>query len=210
MGVEKRDFDKEAAAWDENPVRVKLADDVAAAIVDEARPSPDMDAMDFGCGTGLLTLRLYPLVRSITGVDSSHGMLDVLKAKIETRHLENVRAKFLDITQGDVLMGSHSLIVSSMTLHHVQDTRGLLRGFHDVMLPGGLLCIADLDLDEGKFHDSSEGVFHNGFDRSELRRDFAESGFVDIRHRTAAEVMKPGSDGNVRSFSVFVMIGTRQ
>ncbi len=32
--LEKRDFDKEAASWDETPARVKWADDVAHAISD--------------------------------------------------------------------------------------------------------------------------------------------------------------------------------
>ena len=32
MNIEKRDFDKEAASWDEHPARVKLAKDIAVAI----------------------------------------------------------------------------------------------------------------------------------------------------------------------------------
>lgn len=69
-GREKRDFDKAAATWDEDPRRVKLAEDVAAAILREAVLSKDMDALDFGCGIGLVTLKLQPYVRSITGADS--------------------------------------------------------------------------------------------------------------------------------------------
>jgi len=68
---ERRDFDKEAAKWDENPGRVKLANEVADSIIREAAPSAGMDALDFGCGTGLVTLRIQPLVGSITGADSS-------------------------------------------------------------------------------------------------------------------------------------------
>ncbi len=70
---EKKDFNKEAAQWDANPGRVKLANEVADAIIREAAPASNMDALDFGCGTGLVTLRLQPLVRTIIGVDSSAG-----------------------------------------------------------------------------------------------------------------------------------------
>jgi len=35
MNIERRDFDKEATAWDEVPARVKLANDITAAISDE-------------------------------------------------------------------------------------------------------------------------------------------------------------------------------
>jgi predicted TPR repeat methyltransferase len=71
MNSKERDFDKEAASWDQGPGRIKLANDVAKAIKDDIRITPDMGALDFGCGTGLLTLQMQPLVRTITGVDSS-------------------------------------------------------------------------------------------------------------------------------------------
>jgi len=100
MGTEGRDFDKEAAAWDENPARVRLADDVAAAISRQVPVNTAMDALDFGCGTGLLTLRLASLVRSITGVDSSQGMLDVLAVKVARGNLTNVRTLRLDLDRG--------------------------------------------------------------------------------------------------------------
>ncbi len=67
MTIEKRDFDKAAPTWDQEPQRVKLASDVARAIAETAHPDRGMDVLDFGCGTGLLTLQLQPLVRSITG-----------------------------------------------------------------------------------------------------------------------------------------------
>ncbi len=67
MSIEKRDFDREASKWDENPARSKLADDIVRAISKQIDLTDDMDVMDFGCGTGLLALRLQPIVRS------SHG-----------------------------------------------------------------------------------------------------------------------------------------
>jgi hypothetical protein len=69
MSTEKRDFDEAAPTWDQEPRRLKLASDVARAIIEAAQPSREMDVLDFGCGTGLLTLQLQPLVRSITGID---------------------------------------------------------------------------------------------------------------------------------------------
>jgi 2-polyprenyl-3-methyl-5-hydroxy-6-metoxy-1,4-benzoquinol methylase len=57
---DKKDFDKEAAVWDAKPMRVKLALDVAEAIIREIKPTQDLTVMDFGCGTGLVTLRLAP------------------------------------------------------------------------------------------------------------------------------------------------------
>ena len=60
---------------------------MATAIMSEVQLNGDMDVLDFGCGTGLVTLQLQPRVRTITGADTSHAMLDVLKAKIAERKL---------------------------------------------------------------------------------------------------------------------------
>lgn len=207
MGADKRDFDKEAASWDENPARVKLAEDVAGAIAGQVELTPEMDALDFGCGTGLLALRLRPRVRSVACVDSSRGMLDVLEAKVARQGLSGVEAVHLE--GADIGGGPYRLIVSSMTLHHIEDVPGLLGRLFVFTAPSGHLCIADLDSEGGRFHENNEGVFHFGFDRTELRLAFEAAGYADVRDVTAAEVMKPSADGELRRFTVFLIIGRR-
>jgi len=210
MNIERRDFDKEAASWDEVPARVKLANDIGTALSDEIVLTSHMDVLDFGCGTGLLTLQLQPVVHSIIGVDSSQAMLDVLQAKIDKQYLPNVRTQHIDTDAANILEGNYHLIVSSMTLHHIKEIRPLLDHFYRIIAPFGHICIADLDLDNGQFHDNNDGIFHFGFDRALLRQDFVGAGFADIRDRTAAEVMKPDSDGGVRTFTVFLMTGQKK
>jgi 2-polyprenyl-3-methyl-5-hydroxy-6-metoxy-1,4-benzoquinol methylase len=207
MTGENRDFDAAAATWDENPGRVKVAQDVARAIRETVKLTPDMDVLDFGCGTGLLTLQLQPMVRSITGVDSSQGMIDILGAKIKKQGLRNVQARLIDLDKGDVLEGRYDLVVSSMTFHHVRDVPVVLNQLARILKPSGQVAIADLDCDEGKFHDSDEGVFHNGFDRCILMKHLNMAGFGSVRNRTAAIMRKQGADGETRSFTVFLMTG---
>jgi len=205
MNMEKRDFDKRAESWDQKTGRVKLARDVASAIIEEIDLSRDADVLDFGCGTGLLTLQLQPLVHSITGVDSSHGMLDVLNSKIKEQKLTNVKTEFVDTEKGDVLKGIYHLVVSSMTFHHIQNLEILFEQFYKCLLPGGYLCIADLDSDKGKFHSDNTGVFHFGFDRALMRKLFIQHGFQDVKELTAARVVKDLPDGQPTEFTVFLM-----
>jgi 2-polyprenyl-3-methyl-5-hydroxy-6-metoxy-1,4-benzoquinol methylase len=208
-GGEKRDFDKEAASWDQEQGRIKLANDVAEAVSDEISLTSTLDVLDFGCGTGLLTLHIQPLVHTITGVDSSRGMLDILQSKVQSRNLTNVQIQFKDLDKGDSLEGRYHLILSSMTFHHIREINPLLHQFSKVLVPQGHLCIADLDPDDGRFHGNNEGVFHYGFDRSILRHTFIEAGFDDIRDRTAASVEKPVPDGGTQVFTVFLMTGRK-
>ena len=206
---ERKDFDKEAAQWDANPGRVKLAHDVAAAIVREACPTREMDALDFGCGTGLVTLKLQPLVRSVTGMDSSRGMLDVLESKVRGQGLANVRTQFLDLEQGGKVEGRYHLIVSSMTLHHVPDPAGLIAQLAGALLPGGTLAVADLDAEDGSFHGDNTGVLHLGFDRARVRGLFEQAGLSGVREVTAAVVAKEIEGKGRRDFPVFLVLGAK-
>jgi len=209
MDAKKRDFDVAAASWDENPIRVKLANDIAKAINDAVALTSAMDVLDFGCGTGLLGLQFCSRVRSVIGVDSSQGMIAVFQKKAADRKLTNAKAIGLDLEAGAELPGSYDVIVSSMTLHHVQATELLLRKLYVALKPSGYLCIADLDLEGGQFHDSNEGVFHFGFDRTALQAAFAKTGFTTVRIGTAAEVTKPAASGAERCFTVFLITGIR-
>lgn len=206
----RKDFDREAAKWDTNPGRVKLAHDVAAAIVREVELSRDMEALDFGCGTGLLTLKLQPLVKSITGVDSSLGMLGALQNKIELQALENVHTRFADFEKGEHAEGSYDLIVSSMTLHHVPDTAAVFKEWFSLLRPGGQVCFADLDSEDGSFHSDKTGVFHFGFDREQLKQLLRDAGFGDARDTTATTMSREVAGQGIREFPVFLITATRR
>jgi len=209
MSDNKRDFDKEADQWDDNPGRVKMASDVSDAIILHIPLNTSMRAMDFGCGTGLLTLRIAPLVGSIAGVDSSQGMLDVLRRKILKQKINNVTTSLIDLDKGDAPAGNYDLIVSSMTFHHLEKIVPLLKLFHECLSPGGYISVADLDPDDGLFHNDNKGVIHFGFERTEMHQAFTEAGFDRIHDVTAAEVEKPTIKNGIRRFTVFLMIGQK-
>ena len=152
MTKEKRDFDKDAANWDEKPIRIEMAYNVSSEISSVIHLNKNMKAMDFGCGTGLLTLNIAPNVGTITGVNSSRGMLDILNAKVEKYNITNVATALIDGENFNIT-GKYDIIVSSMTAHHIEKIEPLIEKFYDILLPGGYLFIADLDPDDGEFHE---------------------------------------------------------
>ena len=206
---ERKDFGKEAAAWDEDPGRVRLANDVADAIIRETRPTGEMDVLDFGCGTGLVTLRLQPFVKSVTGADSSKGILGVLEEKIRFRGLPNVRALLVDLEKGGRIEEKFHLLVSSITMHHVKDTAALFQQWYELLYPGGLLAAADLDAEDGSFHLNNTGVFHLGFDREQLKTLLSTTGFHDVRAVTAATMTRDVAVAGKREFPVFLIVGRK-
>ena len=168
-----------------------------------------MEALDFGCGTGLVALRLAPLVRRLTGADGSEAMLGVLRAKAAAQGIVNVQTRQVAVGETPDLGGPYDLVVSSMTLHHVQDVAALVAGLARAVLPGGFLCLADLDSEDGSFHSDNTGVFHFGLDRDTVAGLLEGAGFADVGRTTASTVEKPGPEG-MRGYSVFLVWGRKQ
>ena len=188
--TQQRDFNAVALKWDEEPRRVKLAGEIAEAITAAVPLSTEWDALDFGCGTGLVTLQLAPHLRSMTGIDSSQGMIDRLGAKIQDGGFSNARAELCDLEKGDLPTGRYHLITSSMTLHHIPKIVPLLRSLKTLLHPGGWIALADLESEGGRFHEDPTGVFHHGFSNEELSTMLAEAGFSSIAITTATNVVK--------------------
>lgn len=188
--TQRKNFDDAAASWDEEPRRVKLAGDIAAAICAHLPLSAEWDALDFGCGTGLVTLQLSRHLRSIVGLDSSQGMLERLRRKIQELELINVRTELCDLEKGELPPGSFHLISSAMTLHHIPEIVPVLKSLHGLLHPGGWIALADLEIEDGSFHDNQIGVFHHGFSRDQLTGMLRLAGFSNIVITAATEVCK--------------------
>jgi hypothetical protein len=76
-------------------------------------------------------------------------------------------------------------------------------------LPGGMICIADLDSEDGRFHESNEGVFHFGFEREDLIRIISGAGFKDVKSVTASVITKPVQRRQNKKFSLFLITGSK-
>ncbi|MEM9314414.1 MAG: class I SAM-dependent methyltransferase [Pseudomonadota bacterium] len=181
---------------------MQIAESVAAAL--EARVPLDRErtVLDFGAGTGLLCGHVAPRVARVVAVDISEAMLERLAAKPIMRGRVEICCRNL---LEQPLDERFDLIVSTMTMHHVEDTVAVARTFHDHLVPGGRIAIADLDREDGSFHESgTPGVFHRGFDRDALGALFEAAGFADVTFSTACEVERNGG-----RYPIFLLTASR-
>jgi tRNA (cmo5U34)-methyltransferase len=98
--------------------------------------------LELGCGTGNLSLALmtrYPAA-SITFVDASPEMLDATRQRIGDNRHNFVACYFEDLTPS---VGTFDLVVSSISLHHVSDKRGLYQRIAALLDRGGALRFSD-------------------------------------------------------------------
>ncbi|HWR78111.1 MAG TPA: class I SAM-dependent methyltransferase [Thiobacillus sp.] len=200
-------FDSKARQWDDNPLFRERGLMIAEAIRKAVPLHRRMNALDYGCGTGLLSFPLKDELGAILMADSSSGMLEVVAGKIAAQGVTHMTPMQLDLLADPPPAQRFDLIVTAMTLHHVPDTDHILRIFHDLLQPGGYLCIADLDKEDGSFHGPEVDV-HHGFDRTDLSLRAAQAGFADMQFQTVFSIAKEHATGT-RDYPVFLMTARR-
>lgn len=197
-------FDERAKDWDSDPKKVERARVVAEAIRRAIPLSNDTKALEYGCGTGLLSFVLQSDLGQITLADTSQGMLDVLKEKIVAAGVKNMRPVRLDLTTDSLPAERYHLTYSLMTLHHIPDTKDILNKFHALLELNGYLLVADLDKEDGSFHTDGTTDVHKGFTQDELRKQVESAGFNNVTFSTVYEIKKK-IDDKEKTFPVFLM-----
>jgi len=206
--ISHRDFDKAAASWDEKPQRQQLAAAVAEGISANLELRRDLQALDYGCGTGLTGLRLASGLGHLTAADTSAGMLEQLQKKCRDLNLQNVSPVLIPPDRWALPDAAFDLIFSSMVLHHITAIEPLLCHFHQALKPAGFLALADLQQEDGSFHDDPTGVAHHGFDPQALMASLQRLGFTDLSTRTVHTVVKQRDDQEF-AYPVFLIIGRK-
>jgi cyclopropane fatty-acyl-phospholipid synthase-like methyltransferase len=202
MSNKKDLFAHKSKSWDMNSKRVQNAKSIAELIVKNIKLNKDMEIMDFGAGTGLLSYFIAPYVEKIVAVDNSPSMLLEFQSKCDEFSCKTeVIEKDLST---ETLDRKFDGIISSMTVHHIEDILALFSKLYEMLNDGGFIAIADLDSEDGSFHSDNTGVFHHGFDREVLEVIANEVGFKEISFDTASVINKPH-----REFTVFLMTAVK-
>ena len=197
-------FDERAKDWDSDPKKVERARAVAEAIRKAIPLSNAMKALEYGCGTGLLSFALQSDLGQITLADTSQGMLDVLSEKIASARVTNMHPVKLDLAFDPLPDEKYDLTYSLMTLHHIHNADDMLVKFRDLLVPNGYLLVADLDKEDGSFHTDGTTDVHLGFDRHELQQRVEDIGFEHVTFSTAYEIKKKIGNEE-KTFPVFLM-----
>lgn len=202
-------FDERAKDWDSDPKKVERARVVADAIRKALPLTENMSALEYGCGTGLLSFALQSDLGQITLADTSQGMLDVLVEKIASAGVTNLHPVKLDLATDPLPTQRYDLTYSLMTLHHIQNTDEILKKFCEILKPNGYLLVADLDKEDGTFHTDGSTDVHLGFDRDELQKKVESAGFGNVKFSTAYEITKKIGNKE-KTFPIFLMVAQKQ
>jgi ubiquinone/menaquinone biosynthesis C-methylase UbiE len=176
--MENNVFEQMAKRYDTEE-RIELAKVIVKEVRPELRNSKSKSLIDYGSGTGLISLELSDLVDSILLVDSSKQMLEVAKAKISHKGITNSKVIYSDFTQETPELKA-DIVLMSLVLLHIPDIKKILQELYNILNNGGKLIIIDFDKNDKINHPK----VHNGFSHEELKKRLFEVGFQSIEIKT--------------------------
>lgn len=158
---------------------------------------------------------LAPSVQSLVGVDTAEGMISAFRTKLEDLKEPNLCAINHLLTSADSpelqdaaakLPGAEGgnaqrfdLVVSHLTLHHIDDLAAVFKTMYECLKPGGAVALTDYE-DFGReairFHPEKKrpGVEHHGIKRKVAEDLLTKAGFKEVRVEEAYVLKKKVDD----------------
>jgi 2-polyprenyl-3-methyl-5-hydroxy-6-metoxy-1,4-benzoquinol methylase len=190
-------FDAKALEWDDSPMRQQLSRALWQFIEYCGVLNKDMSVLDYGCGTGLMSMRLSRKVKTVYAADISTGMLGRLCDKIDDSEINNIRVIRYNMMLDTPLNICPDIIISAMALHHIQDVEDVVEKMAAMIAPGGNIILADLCAEDGTFHSTIQ-IPHNGFEPAYIEDLLMGNGMEITKSQVVFEINK-----NDKNYPVF-------
>lgn len=166
----EHNFNHKAESFD-SPQNRFIADLIRQELEKQVVDFSDKHILDFGGGTGLVSLPLATQSKSVMLVDISEKMLEQARLKVEKQAIENVYLLQQDLLTKP-LNQLFDIIVVSRVLHHMPNIEKTLAMFRNHLVEDGQLFIADF---------VKTDVNHHGFHLDDLEGKLSQSGFSSVK-----------------------------
>ncbi|MGB9500333.1 MAG: ArsR/SmtB family transcription factor [Dissulfuribacterales bacterium] len=140
-------------------------------------------AVDLGCGTGQLLLRLRKKAGFAVGIDSSRKMLDQAQ-KLFSDDKRNVELRLGELEHLPMGNGEADLAVISMVMHHLSDPEKVALEISRILKKDGMFIIADFEKHTNEEMRKKYGDRWLGFSKEEIRTILNNSGFEECEIKT--------------------------
>jgi ubiquinone/menaquinone biosynthesis C-methylase UbiE len=109
---------------------------------------PDMEVLEFGCGTGSTAIAHAPYVKHIRAIDVSSRMIEIARSKTEAQKVENVTFERSSIDELDVPDQSLDAVLALSILHLLENEEAVIARVYRMLRPGGIFvsstaCLRD-------------------------------------------------------------------
>ncbi|SCS82115.1 class I SAM-dependent methyltransferase [Staphylococcus caeli] len=179
--MNKERFESIAQKYDA-PERIQLAQIIAQETNQLLEGSQYRSLLDYGGGTGLVTLNIDHHFEFVTLIDASPNMIDIFRSKVEALGKTSITPFTGDVLSDDTSLvnTTYDVIFLSLVLLHSGDYQALLKKLATHLNDGGQLILVDFDKNERINHPK----VYNGFEQSDIRNVLEQSGLTNISTHT--------------------------
>lgn len=147
MQKDSRFWDRHAARYAKSPVGDEASYEKKLQVTQEYL-RPDMEVLEFGCGTGSTALVHAPLVKHIRATDISPNMIAIARTKADAAGVTNVDFEVSEIDTLDAPGDSLDVVMGHSVLHLLRDRDAVIDRVYAMLRPGGVfvtstVCLGD-------------------------------------------------------------------
>ena len=202
-------FDIVAKDWDDKPSNIERTYAIAKELAMVFAKKKYETALEYGAGTGLLSVLLKNHFSSITLMDNSIQMLCTTIEKLADADIHHIKPQFFDLEHHVYQTKKFDAIYTQMALHHIVDVDLIITKFYNLINKNGMLAIVDLYEEDGSFHDR-EFSGHLGFNPEYLSKLLFSKGFSNVHYKQCFVINKKDNNDKENSYPIFLLTGYKK
>ena len=137
MNKAQQFWDKQAKRFDDIQTQFEAASQEIISRTKGYLNAAD-NVLDFGCGTGIITLKLADGIKHIHGLDFSAEMISEALKKKNEANITNVSFSQGTIFDDDLEKVPFDKIIAFSIIHLLEDSEKVIQRIHELLKPGGL------------------------------------------------------------------------
>ncbi|MEO1372767.1 MAG: class I SAM-dependent methyltransferase [Cyanobacteria bacterium J06635_10] len=140
-------WDKIAEKYSKQPIADEAAYQKKLQVTREYF-QPEMEVLEFGCGTGSTAIIHAPYVKHIRAIDISEKMIEIAQGKAQAENIKNITFEQLTIEELTVPDCTFDMVLGLSILHLLENKEEAIAKVHKMLKPGGLFvtstaCLGD-------------------------------------------------------------------